>query len=463
MGNEYIYDGFNNDEGLRLPSYMAIFPRSNSYHFSQKELEKDLGACKDFMVVSIQPYVPEEEEDNNAFQDFEVQAVIIYKKIEYSFLIYAIDAKQFDLSTFSFANTIDNESLRIAQQQPFALSTKIFFDVEDPLESFLFQLKVLHAIMPQASLVVDFSSYKLLSPFWLEMTAESNIPPSPNYLYIIHAVYDKEENGEAQYWMHTHGLHRCGAMELEVVNIKSGAQQMFDLLNTTANLFIWDFFKENEPFQVGYDGLGIHLCWQRWEEALKTLPKNTLGGFDDRIEEDGDYNVHSEPSGILFAVEDGHLISPEIYASTLADNPIFLVKEEETLRMSALAKKRFDLFKKAFETYGEKKEEKKGLLKKLFNKSEDNPKWNFHIKLGLITDEAEDENDREHLWFEVLAIDEKNNLTGKLLNQPYWIEGLNENDIKTFPVFEVLTDWTIDSPTRNYTPDSIYLLRQDFE
>ncbi len=463
MENDYIYDGLNDDEGLRLPSYMAIFPRSKNYHFSVKELEKDLRACKDFTAVSVKPYVPTEDEENNAYQDFEVEAIIKYKEVQYTFLIYAIHARQFDLSTFSFANTIDDESLDIAQQQDFALSTKIFFDVVNPLESFLFQLKILDAIMPQASLVVDFSSYKLLSPFWLQMTAETNIPPSPNYLYIIHAVYDESENGDTQYWMHTHGLHRCGSMELEVVNIKSGAQQMYDLLNTTANLFIWDFFRENEPFQVGYDGLGIHLCWQRWEEALKTFPENILGGFQDRIEEEEDYNVHCEPSGILFAVEDGHLTSPEIYASTLAQNPIFFIKEEETFRMSALAKKRFDLFKEAFETYGEKQVEKKGLLKKLFRKAEEETKWNFHIKLGLITDDAEDENDREHLWFDVLAIDDKNNITAKLLNQPYWIEGLNENDIKTFPVFEVLTDWTIDSPTQNYTPDSIYMLRQDFE
>lgn len=249
-------------------------------------------------------------------------------------------------------------------------------------------------------------------------------------------------------------------MELELVNIKTGAQQMHNLINTAANLFIMDHHKENESFQIGYDGLGINLCWLRWEEALSEFPKDILGGITDRTEEDGSYNVHSEPSGILFAVEEKELTSPEIYANTLADNPIFFIRNDETSRMSALAKERFHMYKEIYEQYAPKKEEKKSFLSKIFGKKEtEDTQWKFLVKLGLLTDDHKDASEREHLWFEVQSI-ENDTITGQLLNQPYWIAGLNEGDINSYSVQEVLTDWIIYGPEGEYTPDSIYLLKQ---
>ena len=313
----------------------------------------------------------------------------------------------------------------------------------------------MNAIVPHASLVLDFMSYRLLSAKWLSMTAKSSIPPSPDYLYTLHCVYDEDgENGNRRYWFHTHGLHRCGSVELEMLNFSQGAEQMNTLINMTVKKFLTDPAKEKERFTIGYDGMGINLCWLRWEEALKDLPQNILGGAGDRDEVD---NVHAEPSGILFAVEDGNMISPEIYTSTLAENPIYYITTEETNRMSALAKERFGVFANVF-SKEHKQPEKKSFLKSLFNskKEEDEAGWTFLVKLGLIVDNSDSETDKEHLWYEVISI-AGNQIEGKLLNQPYWIAALNEGDIKTYPL-DLLTDWVIYSPDNTYTPDSIYLL-----
>jgi hypothetical protein len=79
--------------------------------------------------------------------------------------------------------------------------------------------------------------------------------------------------------------------------------QLF-LLNldfTNYHTLLSDPAKEREKFTIGYDGMGINLCWLRWEEALKGLPQDILGGFRNR---EGTDNPHAEPSGILFAVEE---------------------------------------------------------------------------------------------------------------------------------------------------------------
>lgn len=432
-----------------LASAMGIYPRSKDLKFDAAQIEKSLAQNSDFNLKSFNKVEVDIEYSIMSFH-----AEIEYKEAIFNVDLYISDTKNINLNDYGFANVIDEESLQVAMKQEYFLETSLYFEL-NPLDSFHLQLKIMNAIVPDASLVLDFMSYRLLSAKWLSMTAKSSIPPSPDYLYTLHCVYDEDgENGNRRYWFHTHGLHRCGSVELEMLNFSQGAEQMNTLINMTVKKFLTDPAKEKERFTIGYDGMGINLCWLRWEEALKDLPQNILGGAGDRDEVD---NVHAEPSGILFAVEDGNMISPEIYTSTLAENPIYYITTEETNRMSALAKERFGVFASVF-SKEHKQPEKKSFLKSLFNskKEEDEAGWTFLVKLGLIVDNSESETDKEHLWYEVISI-AGNQIEGKLLNQPYWIAALNEGDIKTYPL-DLLTDWVIYSPDNTYTPDSIYLL-----
>lgn len=446
----------NNDEKYNLlaegetglASRMGIYPKRKGFKFEAGQIEKALSSQKDFNVISFNKV-----EIDSEFSIMSFAAEIEYKETKFNVDLYVCETKNINLNDYGLANSIDEKSLQTATEQEYFLETSLYFELE-PLTSFHLQLKIMNAIVPDASLAIDFMSYRLLSAKWLKMTAKSSIPPSPDYLYILHGVYDEDgEGGSRRYWFHTHGLHRCGSVELEILNFKQGAEQMNTLINMTVKKFLSDPAKEKERFTIGYDGMGINLCWLRWEEALKDLPENILGGASDRDEVD---NVHAEPSGILFAVEDGNMVSPEIYVSTLAENPIYYITNEETDRMSALAKERFPLFEEVFKKEY-KKPEKKSFLKSIFgSKQEEQPGWTFLVKLGLTVDNPEAGSEKEHLWYEVQAI-ENGKIEGKLLNQPYWISGLNKGDVKSYPL-DLLTDWVIYSPDNTFTPDSIYLL-----
>lgn len=447
MNNQEKYDLLA-EGGTGLASSMGIYPENKDFKFDAAQIEKSLTLNKEFKLISFN-----KAEVDIEFSVMAFNAEIEYKETSFNVELYVCETKNINLNDYGFANSIDEQSLRIATEQEYFLETSMYFEL-DPLNSFHLQLKVLNAIVPDASLVIDFMSYRLLSAKWLSMAAKSAVPPSPDYLYSLHCVYDEDGvNGNRRYWFHTHGLHRCGSVELEMLNFSQGAEQMNTLINMTVKKFMSDPAKEKERFTIGYDGMGINLCWLRWEEALTDLPKEILGGIGDRDEAD---NVHAEPSGILFAVEDGNMVSPEIYAPTLAENPIYYITNEETNRMSALAKERFSTFESIFiKEY--KKPEKKSFLKNLFgSKEEEKAGWTFLVKLGLTVDDPESGSEKEHLWYEVLSI-ENNQIQGKLLNQPYWISGLNEGDVNIYPL-DVLTDWIIYSPDNTYTPDSIYLL-----
>lgn len=428
------------EEHTGLPSDMGVVPSGTDFTFSKESIEKSLSNGTDFQLKTFKTAQPDSPIVKTQFD-----AGIEYLGEKFHVILSVISLENLNLESFVFGNKVDEKEVEDAQKQYAYIEASMYLG-NTPLAGFHLQLKILNTIVPQASLVIDFIPFRLLSGRWLKMTAQSSIPPSPDYLYTIHAVYSGEGD-DTRYWLHTHGLHRCGNVELEIVDIGKGAQQMYDMLNVTAKMFLdGNSPKEKNKFTVGYDGLGISLCWVRWEDAISDIPSDAPGGRNDRGK-GGD--IHQEPSGVLFAVEDTHWVSPEIYAATLSDNPLYFISATETVRMSNLAKERFPLFKQTMES---------SRRKKLWNPfaKKDKEEWSFLVKLGLVVDNAEGENDKEHLWFNVIDI-EGNNIYAELINEPYWIAAIKKGDKRKYPV-DVLTDWIIYSPDNTYTPDSIYQL-----
>jgi len=433
MEKEDLYDLIEN-QGIRLASEMAIFPSDINFVFNENDIEHALANRKDFKLIKFQKANIKSEERPFLIQKYLVE--VEYLGGDYVFDLLVLVNFERDLNEYQLGNRISDEEREAYLKQKFFLETSQYFS-DNYLESYHLQLKIMHAIVHKPSVVLDYMPMRILSGKWVEITSKSHIPPAPSYLYVVHSVYD-EEGEDTKYWLHTHGLHRCNSVELEFLNIKSGAQQFFDVLNIVATSFLTSDNKkqENEIFDVGYDGLGLSFSWLRWEKAVDFFPSDILGGSKERNTEDENYG----PSGVLFASQEGERVSPEIYTKTLADNPMYFISDAETKRMSALAYDRFHSFKKIFlEKYD------------AINNQEDNS-WSFLVKLGIQVDQSQE---KEHLWFEVTDIDESDNITGVLLNQPYWIESLNLKDIKTYSL-DFLTDWIIYGNESNYSPDTIY-------
>lgn len=428
------------EEGIKLASSIAAFPSDDSPEFSLDNIMKSLYASKDFEVRGYNDDV----EDGIAEKALRV--LVEYKGTEYDVSLYLMK-NQIELEYYHFANHVEENELKTAGRQEYLWESVMFYDGR-AIESYHLQIKLLMAILPTASLLVDFRSFRILSPKWASMTAQSPTPPSTDYLYTVHSIYD--ESGESpMYWFHTHGLTRCGSPEIEMMNFTREPKVMFDMINMIAKKFVDDPAPEGESFAVAYDGSGVDMAWIRWEHALAKFPEDILGGVGDRADNDGEPNIHADPSGILFAVDkDGEFVSPEIHAKALSEDPLYFISTEETNRMSALARERYPYFRTVFNT-------------KRYNgvpamNAEGQYEWNFIVKLGLQTDNADDENDREHLWFEVLSL-ANDAIEAKLINQPYMIERLNEGDVGVYTT-DVLTDWLIYGPNSAYNTDTIYQL-----
>ena len=159
---------------------------------------------------------------------------------------------------------------------------------ENPLRSYHAQLKIITALIPDVLAVLDDSSEKILSGRWVELAAESAVPPAPRYIYTVQAVSDSE-GGEDCVWLHSHGLNRCGHPDIEVLNSKKETyNNHYNVLETMANRLL----EQEEPLQMGEpfyvarvtERIPLMATLIPWQEAIQNYPENMLGGKAEREE-----------------------------------------------------------------------------------------------------------------------------------------------------------------------------------
>jgi len=79
------------------------------------------------------------------------------------------------------------------------------------------------------------------------------------------------------------------------------------------------------------------------------------------------------------------------------------------------------------------------------------------VKLGCKVDNAQEENDREHMWFEYHGMS-GDQIDATLLNKPFHIAHMKEGD-RALHSSDTLTDWTIFTPAGKITPAMFRTLR----
>ena len=302
------------------------------------------------------------------------------------------------------------------------------------LDSLHAQLRLLAALAPDAVAMLDVNAFHARTGDWLRDAASASVPPAPTSFFSVHSVFDDHKNA----WLHTHGLHRMGCIELDIVGVRRrDAGALGELINNVASFFLdRGVPPPNTTFHAGND---LPLVWLPCEAGLQQLDVSP-GGAADRDA------GHSGDRGILFAPgkdSPQRLEPPRGYVSRIETGPIFYRSPAETARMQQLARERLPSFLA------------------LQSKYANNKKWDFHVKLGFPTDDNAEGHSCagvEHLWFDVQSATKKS-VDGTLLNQPYRIASLRQGQRGTFDL-RLLSDWAIESPRGRYTPESVLQLER---
>ena len=307
----------------------------------------------------------------------------------------------------------------------------------DPLESYHLQLKLCNALIPELLAVIDDSSEKILSGYWVALAAASMVPPAPRYVFTAQAVAGEDET----VWLHTHGLNRCGLTELEVLNsTKETYQEHYNVMETLAKRLL-EAGESPEPGEPLYlarlsENTAVVATLVPWRRALKICGDDILGGLADRQE------GHNGNTSAIFVYpspddyENKNYAPLSVYDDILANNPVYLFSLAETERMKALASERVSYLYRGFS------DKRNHVL----------------VKLGLTIDEEyrTEDNNKEHIWFELLGREE-GQLNVRLTQEPYYIKDLHEGDEGKYPVSD-MTDWIIYTPDGIITPDDVYIM-----
>lgn len=405
-------------------SYMLVIPKKEEELKDVELVISRLKKAKDFTILNMGL-----TEDGFPLNEIE------YKGETYEFQIYPEEyciPEMFRMQHF-FKDVdieeIDKQSVGLIVEMEF--SDKI-------LDSYHLQLKIINTIFPNTLAVLDYSSEKILSGLWVALAAKSNIPPAPRYLFTTQAVY----SGDDDVWLHTHGLNRCGIMELEVINsTKEASQNHYYVIESVASRLI----DEPDSFEDGGAIYAARLCnnqplvvtWVPWEEAMDTVREGSLGGWADRDDECG----HNGYTGSIFVyetpedMENGTYSHLSVYDELLKNNPMFMLTNEETAREKALAIERVRYMKTAFLNGA------KVVL----------------VKVGLIIDDEykTETNQREHIWFELKSVD-SDTFTAELTQEPYMVSGIHAGAIGTYS-YNDITDWIVYTEEERITPDDVYL------
>lgn len=330
-------------------------------------------------------------------------------------------------------------------QMKYALAVEMEYK-DEFLSTYHDQLRIINCMVPDKLAVIDIPSEKILSGKWVRLAAQSEVPPSPKYLFTVQGI-----SGEGdEVWLHSHGLKRCGLSELEIVgSTKETCSSHYSVIETMAIRMI-----ENEIDPPLYEPVFLAWLTERvamvttlidWREAHNYYPDTELGKAEDR----DDY--HSEGTSVILIYpgpDDAEAKKPaplQLLDRYLGINTLLMISSEETERMRRLAQERIIYVRDA-----------------AANKD---PDVHILLKIGIKVDKEflspDDPDQREHIWFELKSI--KNTIFNKevfecmLTQDAYYAKNMRTGSTGKYSV-EDITDWMIIRDGRRYTPDDAYMI-----
>lgn len=403
-------------------SYIHALSRNDDKFLLTEECIDRVRQLIDVKVIGYMLPVHEEGKQGVLF--------IEYKGEEYEFRFYYVEHEVSHLANFQRHFFLEKEMDEV-QKATMALSSYMKFG-KDVRSSYILQLKLLQALMPNTLAFEDESAEKLINRKWVELAVNSKLPCDFKDLYTVQAVMASDTD----IWIHTHGLARCSIAELEILHSsKSVYNHHYSIISTLANMVLEGAYDEEKNYAIIGQFINMNPIIVRkisWTEGILQYDSTVLGTENDRK------NSHNSKSEIIFIINEENEISLlEEVNTLLANNPIFYISNAETLRMKNLALERFSYVRKVMAM-------------------NDKENYTVLIKMGLITDHGEQSDNKEHIWFELLRM-EDNILNLKLTQEPYDIAALHEGDEGTY-FLEEMTDWLLYTPFGRISPNMIYLL-----
>lgn len=403
-------------------SYFRILPKKVKLDPTDKIVER-IKSTGDVELVDFQPYTAGE-----------IGSIIVSYKGDVYEAGYFVDdfhfSDSYNLRTYFFSDD-ELSAIRIADT-----AVVLFMNFgSDRKDSYHLQLKLAVALVPDMIAIIDESAERVVNARWVNLAAQSQVPPGPSSLFTVQAVCDNKNN----VWLHTHGLTRCGVYELEILGSDTEhCNDHYNLLSSFASRLLDNEEDEIKPgsglllglFEEKLPIVATHISWTK---GIKEYERSILGGIEDRKE---GHNTHTALIFLYSSEEDekkGIYHKVNECDELLANNPLFFLSNTETQRMSDLARERF------------------GIVKYMAQKGAP-----IIIKAGLKTDSGEQEDEREHIWFELMEID-GSKIKGKLTQEPYDISKLHAGDEVWFTEEEI-TDWRIYLEDYPIDPDTAYLL-----
>lgn len=414
----------------KQPSQIAAVPSRQEDGMDKEKILSRLRQSEDFQVTGSPGW-------NSSEQSLTLS--VCYKNENYQIVLEPEPLSIPDL--FTRQHKFTEADLQKMMEAESALCSTMTFGTND-LDSFHLQVKILVCAFPDLIGLVDFSAERILSGVWARMAAASAVPPAPSYLYGGQAV----GSDEGSVWLHTHGLNRCGSIELEVLD--SDGEYFgdhFTVMRTIAGNIISGnkLGREGAPFLIANLNGNRPMIgtWVHWDNACDRIQPELPGSR--RYRE----SSHNANTGCLFlyltpAAQDKHKLSPlSSLNQELRSNPLLMISNEETDRMCRLARERYPWFLRAV-----RENQLQGI-----------------IKFGMMVDDKyqnKENNNREHLWFEPKELFD-DRVRCVLTQEPYYIQNLHEGQ-EVDVSLDQLTDWILYMEGEQITPDSVYLLEQAF-
>lgn len=307
-----------------------------------------------------------------------------------------------------------------------------------PVVGLHIQLKFMCCLVEDMSFCVDFNAERILSGVWCNIQAKSQTPPALKYLYTVQGVGSDTDDNKV--WLHTHGLNRCGFIELEIMD--SNTELANDHAIILSNFADWIIsnpkpIEEGTPIIIGKDihENNIILTWINWMEANKQYDKMLIGGRNYRD------IAHSGPIGTVYAVEDreNSKIVPLSEVDTSNYKSILMVlPEQENVRISSLAKERINFLKNW----------------SALSSAKAKVKIAFQIKDDIAEKCG---SNFEHLWCDLHKID-KDSVYCEVEQEPRYVSDHVAKGEKIKISLDNLSDWYLEVDGMQVTPDSVYQL-----